>query len=151
MSCVTYVVHDNMSIWINYYTISTFSCKSWPLVLSINCWINNEVWVGVGEIDPEGSGSLPEMAKTVLATKYLYNDAKCLFLSERWVFFLQLSAIFVVLIMWHNQTNQHHENGTIALPAGCSPCKNLLLGVLPCQQGVVPWDYALVLAGHPPS
>ncbi len=26
---------------------------------------------------------------TVLATKYLYNDAKCLFLSERWVLFLK--------------------------------------------------------------
>ncbi len=28
-------------------------------------WINNEVWVGVGEIDPEGPGSLPETAKPV--------------------------------------------------------------------------------------
>ncbi len=60
-------------------------------------------------------------------------------------------AIFVVLIMWHKQSYQHQENGTTALPAGCSPCKNVLLGLLPSQQGVVPWDYALVLAGHPPS
>ncbi len=49
--------------------------------------------MGVGEIDPEGPGAVSQIpmklvdnsgsATTVLATKYLYNDAKCLFLSER--------------------------------------------------------------------
>ncbi len=33
------------------------------------------------QVDNSGS------ATTVLTTKYLYNDAKCLFLSERWVLF----------------------------------------------------------------
>ncbi len=96
-------------------------------------WINNEVWVAVGEIAPKESGSLPwdgetvqssepdhkdqsnshtklvdnsGSATTVLATKYLYIDAKCLF--------------------WDYT-------------------------ILPCQQGLVPWDNTLVLAGHPPS
>ncbi len=112
-----------------YAQVTTKVVSHWRLVY----WIN-EVWVGVGEIDPEGSGSLPKTAKplravsqitrdqsqwprrrsrrgqwarsrginpdshtkwvdnsgsatTVLVTEYLYNDAKCLFLSERWVFF----------------------------------------------------------------
>ncbi len=117
-------------------------------------WSHLGQWARSRGINPDShtkrvdnSGS----ATTVLATKYLYNDAKCLFLSERWVLFSKVSAIFVILITWHKQTNQHQENGTTALPAGCSPCKNVLLGLLSCQHGVVPWDYVLVLAGHPPS
>ncbi len=49
--------------------------------------------------------------------------------------FSNLSAIFVVLIMWHKQTNQHQENGTTALPAGCSPCKRLYFGTTALPAG----------------
>ncbi len=36
--------------------------------------INNEVWVGVGEIDPGGSVSLPETAKPLMAVSEITRD-----------------------------------------------------------------------------
>ncbi len=36
--------------------------------------IDNEVWVGVGEIDPKGSGSLPETAKLSRAVSQITRD-----------------------------------------------------------------------------
>ncbi len=73
----------------------------------------------------DNSGS----ATTVLATKYLYNDAKCLFLSERWVFFLKC---WPSLLFWSCDTNR--------------PISINKMGLLPCQQVVVLaktffWDY----------
>ncbi len=64
--------------------------------------------MGVGEIDPEDiEGSEPDHEGSIPTPKQ--NEL----------------IIFVVLITWHKQTNQHQENGTTALPAGCSPCKNI--------------------------
>ncbi len=73
----------------------------------------------------DNSGS----AKNVLATKYLYNDAKCLFLSERWVFFLKCQPS---LLFWSCDTNR--------------PISIKKMGLLSCQLVVVPvktffWDY----------
>ncbi len=66
---------------------------------------------------------------TVLATKYLYIDAKCLFLSERWVLFLTCRPS---LLFWSHNTNR--------------PISMNKMGLLPCQLVVVPaktffWDY----------
>ncbi len=120
-------------------------------------WINNIVYVGVGQIDPSWSRSMPERLKqwprswgiysdshpkrvhnsgsatTVLQTKYLYNDAKPLFLSERWVFFKTL----IHLICFDHMT-QTWSNRPIIIK------KNVLLGLLPCRV-VVTWDYTLVV------
>ncbi len=68
-------------------------------------------------------------ATTVLATKYLYNEAKCLFLSERWVLFLKCRPS---LLFWSRDTNR--------------PISIKKMGLLPCQSVVVPaktffWDY----------
>ncbi len=57
-------------------------CRSWLdlapppgwLVGLLAYWINNEVWVGVGEIDPEGSGSLSEMAKPSRAVSQITRN-----------------------------------------------------------------------------
>ncbi len=74
---------------------------------------------------------------TVLSTKYLYNDVKCLFLSERWVLFYTVSHLCCfdhVTQTWPNRTIKFKEKysfGTSAL------------------QGVVPWDYHYP-AGHSP-
>ncbi len=73
----------------------------------------------------DNSGS----ATTVLATKYLYNDAKCLFLSERWVLFLKCRPS---LLFWSHDTNR--------------PINIKKMGLLPCQLVVVPaktffWNY----------
>ncbi len=65
----------------------------------------------------DNSGS----ATTVLATKYLFNDAKCLFLSERWVFFLTCRPS---LMFWSRHTNRQ-----ISIKK---------MGLLPCQPVVVP-------------
>ncbi len=67
------------------------------------------------QIDNSGS------ATTVLATKYLYNDAKCLFLFESWVLFLKCrpSSLF-----WSRDTNR--------------PISIKKMWLLPCQPVVVP-------------
>ncbi len=64
----------------------------------------------------DNSGS----ATTVLATKNLYNDAKSLFLSERWVFFLKCQPS---LLFWWRDTNR--------------PITIKKMGLLPCQLVVV--------------
>ncbi len=66
-------------------------------------------------------------ATTVLSTKYLYNEQNVCFCLKGECFSNVLS-IFVVLIMWHKQSNQHHENVLL----GLLPCKNILLGLHPC-------------------
>ncbi len=73
----------------------------------------------------DNSGS----ATTVLATKYLYNDAKCLFLSESWVLFLKCRQS---LLFWSRDKNR--------------PISIKKMELLPCQPVVVPaktffWDY----------
>ncbi len=96
-------------------------------------WINNEVWVGVGQIDPKGSGSLPKTAKS--------SRAKMFVSVWKVSAFSNLSAIFVVLITWHKQTNQHQENvllGLLLCPTGCSPCKNVLLWLHNCPTSCSP-------------
>ncbi len=107
-----------------------------PLRMAL--WINNEVWVGGGQIDPEGSGSLPNShskwvdnsgsATTVLPTKYLYNDAKHLFFVWKVSAFLNCRPS---LLFWSRdtnltqQSNQHQEKHS-------------------CREKVA-WDNALVV------
>ncbi len=50
----------------------------------MNLWINNEVWVGVDEIDPEGYGSLPEMAKPTRAMNQILRDQSRLQRKTSW-------------------------------------------------------------------
>ncbi len=40
----------------------------------VSVWINKEVWVGVGQIDPEGSGSLPKTVKPSRAVSQIPRD-----------------------------------------------------------------------------
>ncbi len=149
----------NGPIQIRSYELTTWF--GWELVRLIlrdlghcpRCQSHRGQWAGSRGINPDSdtkridnSGS----AITVLATKYLYNDAKCLLLSERWVLFLTCRPS---LLFWSRDTNRPisiKKMGLLPCQLVCCLCKNVLLGLLPCQQDVVPWDYALVLAGHPP-
>ncbi len=83
-----------------------------------------EQWARSRGINPDShtkrvdnSGS----ATTVLATEYLFNDAKCLFLSERWVLFPKCRPS---LLFWSCYTNR--------------PVNIKKMGLLPCQPVVVP-------------
>ncbi len=92
-----------------------------------SCWGQ---WARSRGINPDphtkrvdNSGS----ATTVSPTKYLYNDEKCLLLSERWSA-SKLSAIFVVLVVWPYRP--------------ISIKNNILLRLLPCQGSslwTMPW------------
>ncbi len=107
-------------------------------------WINNEVWVEVIEIDPEGSQSINhdptqnELIFPVLPQQFYQQKT---FIMMRNVCFClkgecfsKLSTIFVVLIAWHKL------DPTVQLASR----KNVLLGLLPCSS-VIPWDYALAV------
>ncbi len=95
-------------------------------------WSRRGQWARSRGINPDShtkrvdnSGS----ATTVLATKYLYIDAKCLLLSKRWVLFLTCRPS---LLFWSRDTNR--------------PISIKKMGLLPCQLVVVPakmlfWDY----------
>ncbi len=68
-------------------------------------------------------------ATTILSTKYLYNDAKCLFLCDRWELFQTCRPS---LLFWSRDTNRQ-----ISIKK---------MGLLPCQPIVVLaktffWDY----------
>ncbi len=125
----------NGPIQIRSYELTTWF--GWELVRLIlrdlghcpRCQSHRVQWAESRGINPDSdtkridnSGS----ATTVLATKYLYNDAKCLLLSERWVLFLTCRPS---LLFWSRDTNSIKK-----------------MGLLPCQLVVVSsktffWDY----------
>ncbi len=75
----------NIELFQEYYV------KNIPVKLEHNAgkfwgvyWINNEVSVGVGEIDPEGSGSVPETALPSQAVSQITRDQSRLPHKRSW-------------------------------------------------------------------
>ncbi len=107
-----------------------FTWKPWTVAALKFGFIAHTKWV-------DNSGSVT----TVLVTKYLYNDAKCLFLSERWVLFL---TCWPSLLFWSCDTNRPISTKKMFFwdycPAqpGCSPCKKSSFGTTAVPAGCSP-------------
>ncbi len=122
-----------------------FGCESVRLILRDLGHCHRVQWARSRGINPDSHPKWVDnscFATIVVPTKYLDNDAKRLFLSERWVFFSKLSAIFVVLITWQtlDTTDQSASRKTFFYDYFLA-----FNGTTTALQGVVLWDYALLV------
>ncbi len=130
----------------------------WDYALVV-IWINNEVSVGVYEINPEGSGSPPDMVQLSRSVSQItrFNpdshpkQVDSSGSATTFVFVWKVSVFLNCqpsLLIWScdtnltQQTNHHEEKCSFGITA--------LQGVVPWDyhialQGVVPWNYTLVV------